>query len=508
MNLSQSVYERAMNQPDKSAYIFLNESVSYGELEHSVATFAGALQDLGVKKGDHMGLLVGNTPHFLITLYASWRLGAVVVPMNPTYTPKELSYIIQNSDAKVLVGLDKLAPLFAQRETLFPNIETVIACETDEESVKQCLQLKNPPYLFKSLMGKATPVKDTVHLDKDDNAIILYTSGTTGLPKGAMLTHENVYSNARDIGTYLQMTADDRVVATLPIFHVFALTVVVNAPLHRGATILLEPQFSPEKVLHTIREQKATVFAGVPTMYNFIYQYEGATREDYESIRLSISGGASLPVSLLENFEEKFDTRISEGYGLSEASPVTCFNPLDRERIPGSIGMSIVNVENKVVDEDGYEVAKGEVGELISKGPNIMKGYYKMPDETAKTIKDGWLYTGDMAREDEEGYFYIVDRKKDLIIVGGYNVFPREVEEILYSHPDIVEAAVVGMPQDDLGEEVHAHVVLKPGSNLSEQDIISFCSENLVKYKLPSTVHFKDDLPKGPTGKILKKDLR
>src|SRR5699024_7013679 len=214
MNLSQSVYERAMNQPDKSAYIFLNESVSYGELEHSVATFAGALQDLGVKKGDHMGLLVGNTPHFLITLYASWRLGAVVVPMNPTYTPKELSYIIQNSDAKVLVGLDKLAPLFAQRETLFPNIETVIACETDEESVKQCLQLKNPPYLFKSLMGKATPVKDTVHLDKDDNAIILYTSGTTGLPKGAMLTHENVYSNARDIGTYLQMTADDRVVAT------------------------------------------------------------------------------------------------------------------------------------------------------------------------------------------------------------------------------------------------------------------------------------------------------
>src|SRR5699024_682411 len=291
-------------------------------------------------------------------------------------------------------GLDKLAPLFAQRETLFPNIETVIACETDEESVKQCLQLENPPYLFKSLMGKASPVKDTVHLDKDDNAIILYTSGTTGLPKGAMLTHENVYSNARDIGTYLQMTADDRVVATLPIFHVFALTVVVNAPLHRGATILLEPQFSPEKVLHTIREQKATVFAGVPTMYNFIYQYEGATREDYESIRLSISGGASLPVSLLENFEEKFDTRISEGYGLSEASPVTCFNPLDRERIPGSIGMSIVNVENKVVDEDGYEVAKGEVGELISKGPNIMKGYYKMPDETAKTIKDGWLYTG------------------------------------------------------------------------------------------------------------------
>lgn len=508
MNLAQSVYERAMNQPEKTAYVFQNESVSYSEFEQSVATFAGALQNLGVKEGDHIGLLVGNTPHYLITLYASWRLGAVVVPMNPTYTPKELSYIIQNSDAKILVGLDKLASLFTETDKLFPNVETVIACETDEASVKQCLALDKPPHLFKVLMGEATPVKETVQLKNDDNAIILYTSGTTGLPKGAMLSHENVFSNARDIGTYLQMTADDRVVATLPVFHVFALTVVVNAPLHRGATILLEPQFSPEQVLQTIRKQKATVFAGVPTMYNFIYQYENGTREDYESIRLSISGGASLPVSLLENFEQKFATRISEGYGLSEASPVTCFNPLDRERIPGSIGMSIVNVENKVVDESGVEVPKGEVGELIVRGPNVMKGYYKMPEETAKTIKNGWLHTGDMAKEDENGYFYIVDRKKDMIIVGGYNVFPREVEEVLYSHPDIIEAAVVGMPQDDLGEEVHAHVVLKKDSNVTKEDIINFCNENLVKYKLPAVIHFKDELPKGPTGKILKKDLR
>lgn len=508
MNLAQSVYERAMNQPDKTAYIFLKESVSYEEFEQSVATFAGALRDLGVKEGDHIALLVGNTPHFLITLYASWRLGAVVVPINPTYTPKELAYIIQNSDAKVLVGLDKLAPLYAQAIKLFPKIENVIACETDEESVKQCLQLENPPHLFKSLMGAARPVKDTVQLDKDDNAIILYTSGTTGLPKGAMLSHENVYSNARDVGAYLGMSADDRVVATLPVFHVFALTVVVNAPLNQGATILLEPQFSPQQVLQTIREHKATVFAGVPTMYNFIYQYKDGNPEDYDSIRLSISGGASLPVSLLKNFEKKFNTRISEGYGLSEASPVTCFNPLDRERIPGSIGMSIVNVENKVVDEDGNEVAKGDVGELISRGPNVMKGYYKLPEETAKTLKNGWLHTGDMAKEDEDGYFYIVDRKKDMIIVGGFNVFPREVEEVLYSHPDIVECAVVGVAEDELGEVVHAYVVLKEASNLTEKEIVDYCSEYLVKYKLPSVVHFIDELPKGPTGKILKKDLR
>lgn len=508
MNLAQSVYERAVNQPDKVAYIFQNESVSYGEFEQYVATFAGALRELGIKEGDHVALLVGNTPHFLITLYASWRIGAVVVPVNPMYTPKELGYIIDNSDAKLLVGLDKLAPLFEQAKVLFPKVENVIACETDEAAVKQCLQLDEPPHLFKSLIKQATPVTDTVSLDKDDNAIILYTSGTTGLPKGAMLSHENVYSNARDVGTYLNMNADDRVVATLPVFHVFALTVVVNAPLNQGATILLEPHFSPKQVLTTIREHKATVFAGVPTMYNFIYQYENGSKEDYESIRLSISGGASLPVSLLENFEKKFDTRISEGYGLSEASPVTCFNPLDRERIPGSIGMSIVNVENKVVDENGQEVAKGEVGELIVRGPNVMKGYYKMPEETAKTLKDGWLYTGDMAKEDENGYFYIVDRKKDMVIVGGFNVFPREVEEVLYSHPDIVESAVVGVADDELGEAVHAYVVLKDNSHLTEEDIIKFCSENLVKYKVPSVVHLKDELPKGPTGKILKKDLR
>lgn len=508
MNLPQSVFERAINQPEKIAYHFLNESVSYEQFEQYVATFAGGLKDLGINKGDHIALLVGNTPHFLITLYASWRLGAVVVPINPTYTPNELSYIVQNSDAKLMVALDKLAPLIAQKNVLFPNIENVIVCETDEDSIKQAMELEEKPYLFTELIKSSSPVNQLTSLAKDDNAIILYTSGTTGNPKGAMLTHENVYSNARDIGTYLEMTSDDRVVATLPVFHVFALTVVVNAPLLRGATVLLVPQFSPAEVFKTIREQKATIFAGVPTMYNFLYQYEEGNPEDYASIRLSISGGASLPVSLLENFEKKFNTRISEGYGLSEASPVTCFNPLDRERVPGSIGTSIVNVENKVVDENGNEVPRGEVGELIVRGPNVMKGYYKMPEETAKTIKDGWLYTGDLAKQDENGYFYIVDRKKDMIIVGGFNVYPREIEEVLYSHPDIVESAVVGQPHDELGEAVHAHVALKKESSLTEEDIIQYCRERLAKYKVPSVVHFHDELPKGGTGKILRKALK
>src|SRR5690625_3823256 len=496
MNLPQSVFEKAQSQPDKTAYVFAKESVSYRQFEQYVASFAGALQELGIKKGDHIAVLVGNTPHFLISLYASWRLGAVLVPVNPTYTPQELSYIIQNSDAKLLIALDRLAPLFEKKDALFPNIENVIACETDENATKQCLELEQKPHLFLNLIKKSKPIHTIVPLERDDNAIILYTSGTTGLPKGAMLTHENVYSNARDIGTYLKMTRDDRVVATLPVFHVFALTVVVNAPLYRGATILLVPQFSPTEIFKIIREEKTTVFAGVPTMYNFLYQYENGTKEDYETIRLSISGGAALPVSLLENFEKKFNTRISEGYGLSEASPVTCFNPLDRERIPGSIGMSIVNVENKVVDENGNEVPKGEVGELIVRGPNVMKGYYKMPEETAKTIKDDWLYTGDMAKEDKNGYFYIVDRKKDMIIVGGFNVFPREVEEVLYGHPDVVESAVVGKPDDEQGEVVHAYVTVKNGSTVTETDLIEYCTQNLAKYKVPVAIHFMDELPR------------
>lgn len=508
MNLPQLVFDRANKLPEKIAYEFMGEQHTYQEFEYTVAHFAGALKQNGVKEGDHIALLVGNTPHFLITLYASWRIGAVVVPINPTYTPNEIAFIVQNSDAKVMVALDRLFPIFAAQEKLFPNIETIIACETDEEAVKSCMQLQKQPKLFRAFLQTGTPVTTLNEIDPNENAIILYTSGTSGRPKGAMLTHENVYSNARDVGTYLKMNDQDRVVATLPIFHVFALTVVVNAPLCMGASILLVPQFSPEKVFNVIRERKATVFAGVPTMYNFMYQYENGKKEDYESIRLSISGGASLPVSLLHNFEEKFNTRISEGYGLSEASPVTCFNPIDRERVPGSIGMSIINVENKVVDDNGVEVPKGEDGELIVRGPNVMKGYYKMPEETAQVIRDGWLYTGDMAKEDENGYFYIVDRKKDMIIVGGYNVYPREVEEVLYKHPEVVEVAVVGIDDPNLGEAVTAHVVLKKDSTLTASSIQAFCGEHLAKYKIPSHVYFTDELPKNSTGKILRRVLK
>lgn len=511
MNLVSTVRETAHEQPEKIAYHFMGKDTTYAEFDASVAKLASSLEALGIQKGDHVAFLLGNTPHFLLSLYATMRLGATAIPVNPIYTPDEISYVIHNSDAKAVVAIGQLLPLVEKAAAAFTSVEHYIVCETEAETVDQVRALPEvlgkKVHLFNELLASGNTEFTPVEVEEDDTAVILYTSGTTGSPKGAMLTHKNLYSNARDVADYLGFQAGDRVVATLPVFHVFALTVVVNAPLVRGAEVLLVPRFSPGDVFKVIREKKATVFAGVPTMYNFMYQYPAGKKEDFDTVRLAISGGASLPVALLHNFEEKFDVRISEGYGLSEASPVTCFNPTDRERIPGSIGTNIINVENKVVNELGEEVPDGEVGELIVRGPNVMKGYYKMPEETAVALRDGWLYTGDLARRDESGYLYIVDRKKDLVIVGGYNVYPREVEEVLFEHEDVVEAAVIGVPDVDFGEAVYAFVVLKEGATADRETLIDFCSQKLAKYKVPKHIDFLDELPKNTTGKILRRNL-
>lgn len=511
MNLVSRVRETALEQPNKTAYHFMGSDTSYAEFDQSISRFASALRELGVEKGDHVAFLLGNTPHFLISLYATMRLGATAIPINPIYTPDEISYILQNSDAKAVIALDMLLPLIEKVAGAFPSVLTYVICETTPEAGEKITALpedvrkKVKPFtqLIKSSSSDVLPVD----ISPDDTAVILYTSGTTGRPKGAMLTHENLFSNARDTADYLGFTGSDKVLATLPVFHVFALTVVVNAPLLKGATILLVPRFTPQDVFDMAKNQQATVFAGVPTMYNFLYQSPQTSVEDFSTIRLAISGGSSLPVALLHNFEDKFKVRISEGYGLSEASPVTCFNPLDRDRKPGSIGTSIRNVENRIVNELGDDVQVGEVGELIVRGPNVMKGYYKMPEETAATIRDGWLYTGDLAKFDEDGYFYIVDRKKDLVIVGGYNVYPREVEEVLFAHPGVVEAAVIGMPDENFGEAVHAYVVVKDETTDAET-LSAYCAEHLAKYKVPRSFEFLTELPKNTTGKILRRSLK
>ncbi|WP_282035036.1 fatty acid--CoA ligase family protein [Metabacillus indicus] len=512
MNLLSQLSLSAQKYGGKPAFIFEGKETSYGELDVLISKFADSLQQLGVKKGDHLALVLGNSPYFVISLYGAMRAGATVIPINPIYTPDEIGYILNNGDVKTVVTLDVLLPLFEKMNGVLPQVEHIISCETPPSEAKSgfdASSLSISPKLksFTSIVAQAGANPAEVALEDDDTAVILYTSGTTGKPKGAMLTHKNLYSNARDVGSYLKMNDGDKVVATLPMFHVFCLTVSLNAPLISGATLLIVPRFSPAEIFKLVKTYEATVFAGVPTMYNFLLQHEGGDKEDLRTLRLCISGGASMPVALLKGFEQKFNVVVSEGYGLSEASPVTCFNPLDRPRKAGSIGTNILNVENKVVNELGEEVPPGQVGELIVKGPNVMKGYYNMPEETAHTIRNGWLYTGDLATMDEEGYFTIVDRKKDMVIVGGYNVYPREVEEVLYSHPGVVEAAVVGVPDPNQGEAVKCFVVVKD-KLLTEEGLKAHCREHLAKYKVPGSIEFLEELPKNTTGKILRRALK
>lgn len=511
MNLSSKLHETAKSYPSKTAYYFMGQGKTYAELDGAITKFASGLEKLGVKQGDHVALLLGNSPHFVIGLYGALRLGATVIPVNPIYTADEIGYILNNGDVKVVVALDMAIPLAEKVHTFLPMVENYIFCETSENGIAQhvneTLTLLPKMKSFSEVVASGDLNFNGPDLNDEDVAIILYTSGTTGKPKGAMLTHKNLFSNASDVGDYLQMNDQDRVITTLPMFHVFCLTVALNAPLLSGATLLIVPRFSPKEIFEITKAYEATVFAGVPTMYNFLYQYPEGNPEDLKSLRLCISGGASLPVALLNNFENKFNVRVSEGYGLSEASPVTCFNPLDRPRKAGSIGTSILHVENKIVNELGEEVPVGDVGELIVNGPNVMKGYYKMPEETAAAIRNGWLHTGDLAKVDEEGYFYIVDRKKDMIIVGGYNVYPREVEEVLYNHPEIVEAAVLGVPDLNLGEAVKCFVVSKNPS-LTEAELLDYCREHLAKYKVPTSIEFLEELPKNTTGKILRRALK
>lgn len=507
MNLTEKLSITASENPNKTALVFQDEETNYMELEGAVTKFASSLQQLGYKKGDHIALVVGNSPHYVIGLYAALRIGAVVVPINPLYTAHEMAYILNNGDVTGVITMDVLLEKFETIADQVPGVNYYISCETGSDKSLENSPLSAKLKSFTSFIQEGSLELDAPQISEEDTALVLYTSGTTGKPKGAMLTHKNIYSNAKDTADYLTINGEDRVIAALPMFHVFCLTVALNAPLLNGGTVLIMPKFSPQEVFNITTTHKATIFAGVPTMYNYLLQSATDNTADFSGVRLCVSGGSAMPVALLNDFEKTFNVKVSEGYGLSEASPVTSFNPLDRPRKPGSIGRNIMNVVNKVVDEFGAEVETGEVGELIVQGPNVMKGYYKLPEETAASLKGGWLYTGDMAREDDEGYFYIVDRKKDMIIVGGYNVYPREVEEVLYDHPGVAEAAVIGAPHPESGETVVCFVVTKD-SSLNESGLHEFCKAHLAKYKVPARIEFMDELPKNTTGKVLRKNLR
>ncbi|WP_214724376.1 fatty acid--CoA ligase family protein [Exiguobacterium sp. s143] len=508
LGLIQSVEETARTHPDSTAYVFEDTQVSYREFVEKFHRAAGALEANGIRKGDHVALILGNSPAFLVAYYAIMKQGAIAIPINPTYTPDEIGYILMNGDVKGILGIAPLVEAAKDRLVHLPNLKIVVSVPyADQEGPNETHQQVTFITLDRWLEIEHPLTEVTNELD--DIAVILYTSGTTGKPKGAMLSHRNLTSNARSIGDYLHVSSSDRTLAVLPMFHVFCLTVVVNASLAHGASIIIASRFSPQETFELAKKEQVTIFAGVPTMYNFLLQTVKAHPEYatyFESTRLFVSGGASLPVPLLEAFDRTFQCRILEGYGLSEASPVTCFNPVNGVQKPGSIGTSIVDVENKVVDELGQELPDGQVGELIVRGPNVMTGYYKMPEESQATLRDGWLYTGDLARRDEDGYFYIVDRKKDMIIVGGYNVYPREVEEVLYQHPNIIEAAVIGIPDEEMGEAVKAFVVAR--ETMTEEETRTFCATSLAKYKCPTQIEFIDQLPRNTTGKILRTVLK
>jgi long-chain acyl-CoA synthetase len=483
-NLASILVDSASSRGDATALKLDDAKVSYGMLDGASAHVAGLLRERGVQPGDRVGIMLPNVPYFAVCYYGVLRAGAVVVPMNVLLKGREVAFYCSDPESKLLFAWHDFAEA---------------AQAGADQAGTECILVK--PGEFEELVGSAPPVTDVAERAEDDTAVILYTSGTTGKPKGAELTHTNLRRNV-EIATGLFDLGEDAVtLGALPLFHSFGQTCGLNATISGGGMLTLIPRFDPVKALEIIQRDKVTIFEGVPTMYAAILNVPDAGDYDTSSLQICVSGGAAMPVEVMRGFEEKFGCKVLEGYGLSETSPVASFNHPDRERKPGSIGTPVDGVEMKLADEDNG------VGEIAIRGHNVMKGYWRNPEATADVMRDGWFHTGDMARVDDDGYFFIVDRKKDMIIRGGYNVYPREIEEVLYEHPAVREAAVVGVPHDELGEEVGAAVALKEGANADPDELRAFVKDQVAAYKYPRRIWFVDELPKGPTGKILKREI-
>lgn len=489
MNLASILTESAARNPDHVA-IKLDDELSYAMLDGASAHIAGLLSEHGVGPGDRVGIMLPNVPYFPVCYYGTLRAGGVVVPMNVLLKKREVEFYLSDSGAKLLFAWEA-----------FADDAQAGADAADAE----CIVVK--PGEFEQLVGAASPVTGVADAADDDTAVILYTSGTTGTPKGAELTHSNLKRNCEIADGLFDLGSDAVILGALPLFHSFGQTCCMNAAIAAGATLTLIPRFEPAKALEIIQRDRVNVFEGVPTMYGAMLHERDRDQYDASSLRLCASGGSAMPVELMRGFEEAFGCKVLEGYGLSETSPVASFNHPDRERKPGSIGTPVAGVEMKVVDDEDNDVSQGEVGEIVIRGHNVMKSYWRKPDATDEVMRGGWFHTGDMAKVDEDGYFFIVDRKKDLIIRGGYNVYPREIEEVLYEHPAVREAAVVGIPDDSLGEEVGAAISLKDGEEVDPNALRSYVKERVAAYKYPRKVWLVDDLPKGPTGKILKREI-
>lgn len=512
LNLSAILESSARKYPSGKAFSFADTTLSYAQINGAANQLANGLVSIGIKPGDKVGLSCFNLPYFPIIYFGIMKAGAVVVPLSVLLKQDEIAYHLSDSDAKAyfcFVGTPDL-PMGTMGYEGFNNAQN---CEhffmitpkpTDPSPIAGTKTLG-------MLMANQSPTFESALTGADDTAVIIYTSGTTGRPKGAELTHSNLMMNTVLCADLFRPVPEDNILIVLPLFHIFAMVCLMNSGVYRSCHMVLLPRFEAKDVFGLMQKHKISIFGGVPTMYWGLLNYHGEDF-DYKSIsanlRVAVSGGAALPVQVLEDFKKRFDVDILEGYGMSEGSPVVTFNQLEVRTKPGSIGTTVWGVEVKLVDDKGEEVARGEKGEIWYRGHNVMKGYYKKPEATAETITDGWLHSGDVAIQDEDGFYFIVDRTKDMIIRGGFNVYPRELEEVMIQHEAVSLVAVIGIPDDKMGEEIKAFVVKKEGFSVTEEELMEYSKSKLAAYKYPRIVEFIDALPMSATGKILKKELR
>ncbi len=515
--------------PNHPATIFLGHHLTYAQLKTQVDRFATALVTLGVKPGDRVAIDLPNCPQGVIAWFALQTIGAMAVMTNPLYVERELEFQWNDAGVETAIIFDRLYPRVQNIRARTPVKRVIVTGIQDylpfpknwlypikakREKIWVDIPLHDgAPLFFKDLVAAHPPTPPLVTLNPDDIAVLLYTGGTTGPSKGAMLTHRNILAfveQARTAVLTRSHEGEERFLAVMPFFHAYGLNALMNVAVRMAGALIILPRFDVKMVVEEIAKEKPTFFAGVPTMFVAINNYPGVDKIVLTSIKTCFSGAAPLPVEVLQEFERRTQSRITEGYGLTEGTVAETCNPLAGTRKVGSIGIPFPDNDIKIVDvETGTrEMPVGETGELLLKGPTVMKGYWNKPAETANTIRDGWLYTGDIAKMDADGYFFIVDRKKDMIIAGGYNVYPRDIEEVLYEHPKILEAAVIGIPDPYRGETVKAFVVLRPGESATADDIVAFCKERLAAYKVPKQVEFRDTLPKNIIGKMLRRELR
>lgn len=524
-SMPEALARTAREFPDRTALIFIGNKVSYQQLNDMANRFANALIDMGVKPGDKVAMLMPNIPQLVAATYGAWRAGAVVVMNNPLYTDVELEYQFNNSESTFLVAIDLICPrMIALRpKTRIKNLVAAHIRDHLKFPKKQLLPIvakdkhRNIPptpnvHEWMDLLKKYPALDPKVPVDFNGLACLQYTGGTTGVSKGVMLSHANLSKNVQQIVAWFPGFNKGEIthLGVLPIFHSFGLTCCMNICVWMGWVDVLIPRPEPQAILEAIHKYRVNFFPAVPTMYIGVLNHPGASKYNLTSIKGCFSGAAPLPVEVIRDFEAKTGSQICEGYGLSETSPVVTTNPYGGKTKVGSIGLPVSDTDVKIVDlGDGTkEMPVGEAGEVLVKGPQVTGGFYQMPEETANALKDGWLCTGDIGRMDEEGYFYIVDRKKDMVIAGGYNIYPREIDEVLFEHPKVLEACAVGIPDPYRGETIKAFVVLKPGETLTEEEVIKYCGEKLAKYKVPKRVEFMASLPKSGVGKVLRKELR